>query len=297
MTFNQIRYFITLAESLSYTEAAKHLFITQPNLSRQIRAMEEELGIDLFVRHTRSIKLTPAGTLLYKRFNTLLSDYNSAISEALNASTDYDGHLTVGILDIYDFQRFYPSLISNVQNAHPNLDLKIKRRSLGALLDDIQNHHVDLILTYGFSLYDYPDLVTVNVGTFDSCIMLPKNHPLCTKKDITLADLRDETFVQLNPSISSEGSRYLDALLFHAGIHPRIRSVDTMNDVMLYVESGNAVAITSNCSMERYNPNVTLMPMNTPEAKGHTITFAWLKDNFNPAIATFMEQVEKTFES
>lgn len=294
MTLNQIRYFITLAESLSYTDASKLLFITQPNLSRQIKAMEEELGIDLFVRHTRSIKLTPGGAILYKRFLALLSDYDAAVTEANEVATDFDGHLTIGILDIYDFQKYYPNLISEIKRSHPNLELKIKRRSLGELISDLQNHHADLILTYGFSLFDQTDLVSVDVGTFNSCIMLPKDHPLAAKSNLVLADLKDELFVQLNPSISSEGTRYLDALLFHAGIHPRVQAVDTMNDVMLYVESGNAVAITSDCSTEHYNPNVKLLPINAPEAKGHAITFAWRKDNYNPAIATFMENIEHT---
>ena len=61
MTFNQIKYFVTVAECLSFTEAAKCLFITQPALSRQINAMEEELGTKLFIRDKKRLKLTPGG--------------------------------------------------------------------------------------------------------------------------------------------------------------------------------------------------------------------------------------------
>lgn len=67
MTFNQIKYFVTVAECLSFTEAAKCLFITQPALSRQINAMEEELGTRLFIREKKRLKLTPGGSVLYNR--------------------------------------------------------------------------------------------------------------------------------------------------------------------------------------------------------------------------------------
>ena len=74
MTFNQIKYFVTVAECLSFTEAAKCLFITQPALSRQINAMEEKLGTRLFIREKKRLKLTPGGSVLYNRLPKVLSD-------------------------------------------------------------------------------------------------------------------------------------------------------------------------------------------------------------------------------
>jgi len=294
MTTNQIQYFITLAETLSYTAAAKYLFITQSNLSRQIQAMEDELGMSLFVRHTRNIKLTPGGVILYQRFKRIMKDYDDAIEEAVLASKGLEGQLAVEILDIIDIAKYYPTLLHAVRTAHPNLELKLRRRSLGELIRDLHENRADLILTFGFSTYNQPDLITIDVGLFDSCIMLSKNHPLAGKKDLNLNDLREEEFVQLDPKISTEGSRYLDALMSHAGIHPTVHSVESMSDVMLWVETENAVAITSTVSTEWNNPNVVIHPLKMSEAKNHAITFAWRRDNYNPAIAIFLEQVEQT---
>lgn len=294
MTFNQIRYFITLAETLSYTDASKILFITQPNLSRQIKSMEEELGLDLFVRHTRNIKLTPSGVILYQRFKDLMKNYDSAVNEAILANKGFEGQLSIEILDVFDIAKQYPDLLNNIKKAHPKLELKLRRRSLGELIKDMRDHTADLILTYSFSTFNQSDWITIDVGLFDSCIMLSRKHPLANKKHLTLVDLRDTDFVQLDPDISKDGARYLDAIMSRAGIHPKIHSVDSMNDVMLWVETQNAAAITSTVSTEWHNPNVRIYPIDMPEAKNHAICFAWRKDNYNPAIATFMEQVEKT---
>ena len=64
-----------------------------------------------------------------------------------------------------------------------------------------------------------------------------------------------------------------------------------MSDIMLWVETGDAVCITSNVTNEWVNPNVKIIPIDSDEAKNHTLTFAWCRNNYNPAIATFMEQV------
>ena len=88
MTFNQIKYFVTVAECLSFTEAAKCLFITQPALSRQINAMEEELGTRLFIREKKRLKLTPGGSVLYNRLPKVLSDYAEAVEERHCQNTD-----------------------------------------------------------------------------------------------------------------------------------------------------------------------------------------------------------------
>ena len=102
MTFNQIKYFVTVAECLSFTEAAKCLFITQPALSRQINAMEEELGTRLFIREKKRLKLTPGGSVLYNRLPKVLSDYAEAVEDAKHANSGYEGELRIGFLDIYD---------------------------------------------------------------------------------------------------------------------------------------------------------------------------------------------------
>ena len=250
MTFNQIKYFVTVAECLSFTEAAKCLFITQPALSRQINAMEEELGTRLFIREKKRLKLTPGGSVLYNRLPKVLSDYAEAVEDAKHANSGYEGELRIGFLDIYDISELFDDVIREFREAYEQIAMSLERFALGELPARLAAGDLDLILTYGFSLYDKPDLVTVNVQKFDSCIMLNRNHP--------------------------------DFLL-----------VEKMEDVMLWVQTGNGVAITSDRTIEGQNPHVVLRNIDMPEAKNHNITMAWRKNNYNPAIAIFMEMLEK----
>lgn len=120
-----------------------------------------------------------------------------------------------------------------------------------------------------------------------------QNHPLALQETVALADLKDERFIQLGPKASEEGFRYITNLCARCGIHPDFLLVEKMEDVMLWVQTGNGVAITSDRTIEGQNPHVVLRNIDMPEAKNHNITMAWRKNNYNPAIAIFMEMLEK----
>ncbi len=293
MTLNQMKYFIAVARCLNFTEAAKSLFITQPALSRQIAAMEEELGTELFVRERKTLKLTPGGSILYNGLPDLLKTYGNLIREARSANQGYEGHLRIGILDVYDISELFTDTIQIFQEKYPQIQLTMERFSLGVLPDNLYDGSLDLILTYGFSLFDKPSLMTVDIQKYDSCIMLHRNHPLADKEGVSLSDLKSEMFVQLDREVSEEGYQYIINLCDKCGIHPNIKLVNKMEDVLLWVQTGNAVAITTDKTIEKMNPFVVIREIPVPEAKGHDITVAWLKQNYNPAIALFMELLEK----
>lgn len=292
MTLNQMKYFIAVARCLSFTEAARSLFMTQPALSRQIQAMEDELGTQLFVRDKKTLKLTPGGSALYNRMPQFLREYEGMMLDVRNANRGYEGELRIGFLDVYDISLLFPDVVDSFRERCPGINLTLERFSLSQLPERLYDGKLDLICTYGFSLFDKPDLVTVDVQKFDSCIMLSRSHPLADKPDLKLEDLKQERFAQLGREASEEGYQYIANLLTRGGISPDVIYVEKNDDVLLWVELGIAVAVTSNRTIERYNPRVVIRELDMPEAKGHDVTVAWRKSNYNPAIALFMEQME-----
>lgn len=291
MTFNQLKYFITVAECLSFTEAAKCLFISQPALSRQINTIEEELGTKLFVRDKKRLKLTPGGSLFYNRVPGILEAYGAAVLDARTANEGFDGFLRIGFLDIYDISRVFTEKISTFCSRYDRIQLSMERFSLGELPGRLYSGELDLILTYGFSLYDKPDLVTVDIHRFDSCIMLNSRHPLAGKENLRLEELKGEQFVQLGAMASEEGDRYINNLCARCGLHPNFRVVEKMEDIALWVQTGMGVAITTDCTIEGQYADVVIRGIDMPEAKNHNVTMAWCKNNYNPAIALFMEML------
>lgn len=250
-------------------------------------------GNQTFYPGKKRLKLTPGGSVLYNRLPKVLSDYAEAVEDAKHANSGYEGELRIGFLDIYDISELFDDVIREFREAYEQIAMSLERFALGELPARLAAGDLDLILTYGFSLYDKPDLVTVNVQKFDSCIMLNRNHPLAPQETVALAELKDERFIQLGPKASEEGFRYITNLCARCGIHPDFLLVEKMEDVMLWVQTGNGVAITSDRTIEGQNPHVVLRNIDMPEAKNHNITIAWRKNNYNPAIAIFMEMLEK----
>ncbi len=296
MTLNQLKYFIAVVRCLSFTEAAKSLFMTQPALSRQIQAMEAELGTQLFIRDKKTLKLTPGGSALYSKLPDFLRQYEEMMEDARNANRDFEGQLRIGFLDIYDASSLFPPVVEAFQRNHGGIRLTMERFSLGELPERLYEGKLDIICTYGFSLFDKPDLVTVNVQKFDSCVMFNKDHPLANKPDLTMDDLRQERFIQLDSEASQEGYQYIANLISRGGISPKVQYVEKNDDVLLWVEMGCGIAVTSDRTVERHNPKVVIRELNMPEVKGHDITVAWRRSNYNPAIALFMELMEKEAE-
>ena len=296
MTLNQLKYFIAVVRCLSFTEAAKSLFMTQPALSRQIQAMEAELGTQLFIRDKKTLKLTPGGSALYSKLPDFLRQYEEMMEDARNANRDFEGQLRIGFLNIYDASQLFPPVVEAFQRNHRGIRLTMERFSLGELPERLYEGKLDINCTYGFSLFDKPDLVTVNVQKFDSCVMFNKDHPLANKPDLTMDDLRQERFIQLGSEASQEGYQYIANLISRGGISPEVQYVEKNDDVLLWVEMGCGIAVTSDRTVERHNPKVVIRELNMPEVKGHDVTVAWRRSNYNPAIALFMELMEKEAE-
>ena len=97
MNFSQIRCFLAAADCLSFTRAADRLYLSQPVLSRQIAAMEEELGIQLFIREKKAVRLTPAGEIFAAGMKRLSDDYQSLLEKASAVHNGFEGSLNVGM--------------------------------------------------------------------------------------------------------------------------------------------------------------------------------------------------------
>ena len=97
MTLNQLECFMVLAQRLNFTQAADDLFMAQPALSRLISALEKELDLQLFYRNSRSVALTPAGTVFFKKCPKILDEYRGSVVAARLAQEGYRGSLTLGI--------------------------------------------------------------------------------------------------------------------------------------------------------------------------------------------------------
>ena len=142
MTLNQLECFMVLAQRLNFTQAADDLFMAQPALSRLISALEKELDLQLFYRNSRSVALTPAGTVFFKKCPKILDEYRGSVVAARLAQEGYRGSLTLGIMRD-TFEPKLPTLYQRFRTAYPHVSLLIRGYSHSSLLSALERGEVD----------------------------------------------------------------------------------------------------------------------------------------------------------
>lgn len=152
MNIIQMKYFITAARTLSFTKAAQQLYITQPALSRQILSMEKELNLQLFIRTGRNVRLTPAGRILFERFQTIYEDYQKAVLTAKQSFKGLSGKINIGILDGARVGDLFPGTLRHFAANYPNVEINLRNYSFNGLTQRLYDNELDLIITLKFDV-------------------------------------------------------------------------------------------------------------------------------------------------
>lgn len=292
MTFVQISYFLEVARCLNITEAAKRLHITQPTLSRQITVMESELNMQLFIRGRNSLRLTPAGALLQTEMEAMMENYHQMIQRAEIASWGISGTLRIGILDGYNVSPILSPFVSWLEKEYPNIKIQMSRHTYSKLLELMYSGKLDVIISYSFHLQGHPDLDTMVLETTYPVLAMSKNHPLAAKESVTLADLEHEQFAIVREEECPNGPELIRRTFRDfAGVLPQFYWVDSMEDTILWVETGGKCAIFNTGMSAMYNPALKLYEL--PDIPSMGILLGWLPQNENEALALILDYFRK----
>ncbi len=216
----QLRYFITLAETLHFGRAAAQLHVTQPPLSRQIAALEKELGVRLIDRHSRRAQLTPAGEQFLIDARAVLAGLDQARRNARAAGSGAIGQLTIGFM-MHAAYGSLPVLTRKFMAAHPGVQLHLRETLPSDLLAGVIDGQFDAAI--GFSPGTLRGIGNAVLHREALCLAVPADHPLAGKDMIYPADLLDEPLVVSPEAITPALRQAIAAFLARAGGEPVIR--------------------------------------------------------------------------
>jgi DNA-binding transcriptional LysR family regulator len=187
-----LQYFVALAETLHFGQAAARLHITQPALSQQIRNLEEILGVQLVERTRQTVQLTPAGQLFLKEARQALDQVDVAVRVAQRAAQGELGRLSVGFLGSVLYS-FLPEVLRVFHERFPAVELKLRELNSTEQLVALIRQQIDIGVLYG-PLHE-PQLGLERVLQAPLWLALPRAHPLATRAVIALDELQREPFV------------------------------------------------------------------------------------------------------
>ncbi len=286
MELRHLRYFVTVAEELHFGRAAQRLHMAQPPLSRQIQVLEAELGFQLFERSRRRVELTPAGNALLSGARQVFDTLDVAIHDARSASAGESGRLVVGYPSSLAYSGL-TELLRAFRTRFPGVDMTLRELSPGEQIDALKAGNLDV----GFvrSSLDDPSLVAERVRKEALMVVLPDDHPLCSKRVIPLAALAQEPFV-LFPR--ARGPAYFDqlmALCRAAGFTPRIVQEAAQLDIISMVAAGFGISIMPSSMRNFHRPGLSFRPiLGTPQVE---LLIVWRHQNLSPALHKFLDLV------
>jgi len=200
MELRQLYYFVRVAKKEHVTQAAEELHVAQSAVSRQIRQLEEELGVKLFVQKGRNVQLTPVGQLFLKRVEVILADIERTVIE-LHEFLDPDkGEIRLGFPHSLGFS-LVPTVVAEFRKKHPNVKFRFKQGMYPTLIRDMIKGEIDLAFISPFP--DEHEFVSGEVVlTEELYAILPPTHPLAMEESIELKQLEHDTFVLFSEGYS-----------------------------------------------------------------------------------------------
>jgi DNA-binding transcriptional LysR family regulator len=195
----QLEYFLAVADNLSFTRAAEGLHVVQSGVSATIKALERELGADLFLRGPGGATLTAAGRALAPQARATLDAARAAKDAVAAAGGDIRGTVTVGTLtsiDVIDL----PTLIANLHARHPGVLVQLRSARAGSagLLRQLRAGDLDVAFI-AFPGAAPDDLRSRLVAVYPLLLVVPADHPLAGRQSVPLADLAGMAFVDGSP--------------------------------------------------------------------------------------------------
>jgi DNA-binding transcriptional LysR family regulator len=194
MTFKQVSYFLKLSDTLNFARTAELLYTTQPSVSRQIRALEEELGVTLFQRHSRKVELTLAGRYLQVEFQRLMDDIEIAIQNAKQMENQTSSEIRVGICDLLELP-FLPKALRQFHEKYPAVNIKLQEGTFHQLVNEIQNDELDLVYCMRSPTAGMANVERRLVRKGNFCCIVPKESVLSSCDVLTPEKIHGYTWI------------------------------------------------------------------------------------------------------
>lgn len=289
MNTKQIEIFLSVAETLSFTQTSDKLYMSQATISRNISAFEEELGFRLFYRDNKTVRLTQMGEIMVVVLRNALNDINSAVKEARNLKPDITGSITIGVLNGQMLDDEMRRIITDFEYNYPNISVNMKRCGYRDLYEGIKNETIDIIEMFQGVVMKMKNVDYKFVNKIDTLIIMPANHTFAGKEDLTLNHFRDDVFII--PSKYENPVAY-DKLLERCkalGFKPEILIAPDDSTQQFWIETGKGLSIANPNHMMAKSQNVSVTQI--PEYPPENVVVAWKKDARNPIVKLFIEGI------
>lgn len=291
MELLQLKYFITTAKLEQITKAAEVLNIAQPSLSKTIARLEEHVGVPLFDRHGRNIRLNAYGKVFLKRAERVFQELVEANREIQDMAGLDRGIITVAV----SLTNILPEMLGAFLELHPNVHFSQVVEPTSVMKQMLENGDIDMCVT--FVQIDGPDIEWRPLRTEEIHLLVPDHHPLTGRECVSLHELQEESFIGLRQGYWFRN--LTDSLCMKvAGFTPKITiEVDEVDAVLLLLKKGHGITFAPDLAW-RSRMNLTRNKVKISDLDGSmTLGLAWSRRHYlSYAAQKFHEFIIDYFE-
>ena len=289
MNDTKLRNFFRVAETLNFTQAADELFMSQSVLSRQISAMEDELGFQLFSRTSKSVTLTPSGRAFYNSVKPMLGKYDTLIKTCRDMACGFYGSLEIGAISIHSIRKF-TGLLKDFEQKYTKIKINLTSAMLETQFQYLAESQLDFFfgaLTAGITeaYRDIFDYMVIGRNRFG--VIIPKSHrhfdvPL---EQLSLSDFKDDTFIAFDNVVND--TNFVKTQCELVGFSPKMLMAADVESVFLWMELDRGITVLDETSVYAANQNYRFIPL--PELGFNNTSIIWSRENENPSCRVFIE--------
>lgn len=288
MEFRHLRYFLALAEELHFGRAAQRLHMSQPPLSLNLRQLEESIGVRLFHRNSKEVRLTAAGRAFVPAARALLEQAAAAGQHAREVDRGFEGRLRIGLVGSMLY-RGLPRLLRQFQERHPQLRLVLRELNSQDQVMDLVHGQLDVGFVHTIRVPPQLSRLLFSSEAFVCC--LPAGHPLARTRRLALKRLQDEPFVMFSRAASPDYYERVLATCSDAGFHPEVRhEVRHWLSVVSLVAQGLGVGLVPAALKGSGIPGAVFVPIDPASARSEAFCI-WRSADDGAGLQAFLDAV------
>jgi len=293
MELRHLRYFVAVAEEQNVTRAAARLHVSQPPLSRQVRDLEDELGVALFVHGAKSVRLTEAGRVFLTEARAVLMRADQAVQTVKAVASGQRGEINVGYAPSLTVE-LLPRTLRIFQEANPGVRVRLLDLSTQEMLRGLRDEKLHVAMMIQLSARVMTGLVFEELHRYAVSVAVSLSHPLARARKVGLEQIASERLITYTLADYPEYHAWLSDLFAPLNRSPQIAEEhDSSTSLIASVEAGRGVALVQQNFDCLSGPRLKIRPL-TPPPPPVVVGVAYRKDEHSPVMEKFVAAAKDT---
>lgn len=295
MELRHLKYFVTVAEELNFSRAALRLYISQPALSRQIKNLEDELRVVLFLRHSDGLKLTEAGTIFLEQAKDILARSDVAVQTIKAYSINTHEPLLIGYIPTI-LESFLGETLHKFSLSYPQVPIRFHEMPPSEQVNALRNRKIDIAFMGNPPDELEQEFTVKSVKQVPIYSLLPETHPLAHQSSIDLREVACEKFIGMSEETFPGRNARIRDVCYCAGFTPNLYLfADSHASMIALVAAGQGVAVMPKEAEALPHPKVVFMPLHYPIYYARS-TAVWRQETPTQSLDKFLNLLFEDME-